>query len=539
MSFFSRIPIKYKILIIPVVGVVGFCIYFAFNLSVTTESNSRLERVQNTYYPILEKSNAALVTLDRITETLNSAVSGNERELLDTARTMAEEVTGLLQEILALEPDRKQQVEEITEGFEDYFRLAYGVSEGMISGNADFSALSGNIERMRSSLLALKKNLRTFRDASHVLFTDNIQRSTAAADTALTVGVIVGVVTIAVLIITSLYIVMVVTTNISKVVVSLKEIASGEGDLTRRIRQDSQDEIGDLVYWFNSFIEKLQITIGQVVRSVEPLTQVSSELTGLAQNSEQASNTQLESTLDVSRSINEMHQSLNENARNAANAADSAHLADQESKQGLGVVHATVRSIEEVAAEVEKAVETIRQLEADTENVGTILDVIQGIAAQTNLLALNAAIEAARAGEQGRGFAVVADEVRTLASRTQESTEEIHSVIEQLRKTARTITSVMEQGQAKARQSVDQAANAGQSLNKITESVETINQMNTQIASATEEQQQTSSFIQESVESIRDIAQSAASYSAEVAKSTERLQEVTGTLSSVAGQFKV
>ena len=539
MSFLSGIPIKFKILIIPVVGVLGFCVYFAFNVSVTTDSKARLERVQNTYYPILEKSNSAIVTLDRITETLNSAVSSNERELLDTASDMAGSVNGMFADILALEPNRKPEVQEITAEFNDYFRLAYGVSEGMISGQADFSALSDNISRMRNSLINLKARLEAFRDRSHELFSENIEQSTQAADTALTVGMIVGLLTIAVLVATSIYIVMIVTRNLSKVVRSLREIASGEGDLTRRIRQDSNDEIGDLVYWFNNFIEKLQNTIGEVVRSVEPLKQVSTELTGLAQNSESASNRQLASTLDVSRSIGEMHQSLNENARHAAGAADSAHLADEESKQGLSVVHATVRSIGEVAEEVEKAVETIRQLEADTENVGSILDVIQGIAAQTNLLALNAAIEAARAGEQGRGFAVVADEVRMLASRTQESTEEIHTVIEQLRKTARTITEVMEQGQHKARQSVDQAAVAGDSLQKITGSVATINQMNTQIASATEEQQQTSSFIQDSVENIREIAESAASYSTEVAQYTERLREVTGTLGAVAGQFKV
>lgn len=539
MAFFSGVPIKYKILIIPTVGVLGFCLYFAFNLSVTAQSKTRLELVQDRYYPILEKSNTALVTLDRITETLNSAVSGNERELLDAANAMAGDVKGLFKDMLALEPQRKGQVEVITNGFRDYYQLAFGVSQGMIDGNADFSSLAGDIEKMRVSLNTLKENLSSFRDGSHALFRENIEASTSAAETALTVGVIIGVVTIAVLVITSVYVVMVLTRNIHKVIRSLKEIASGEGDLTRRIHQDSSDEIGELVYWFNSFIEKLQNTIGQVVRSVEPLTRVSSELNGLAQKSEIASNNQLESTLNVSRSIGEMHQSLNENARNAAGAADSAHLADQESKQGLNVVHGTIRCIEEVAVEVEKAVETIRQLEADTKDVGTILDVIQGIAGQTNLLALNAAIEAARAGEQGRGFAVVADEVRTLASRTQESTEEIHAVIEQLRKTASSITSVMEQGQVKARQSVDQAGNAGQSLNKIADSVEMINQMNTQIASATEQQQQTSSFMRDSVESIRDIAQSAASYSAEVAKSTEQLQQVTRTLSAVAGQFKV
>ena len=539
MSFFSSVPVKYKILVIPAVGVLGFCLYFAFNLSVTAESKERLELVQDRYYPILEKSNTALVTLDRITETLSSGVRGNERELLDAANLMAGDVSRLFNEILALEPKRKDEVEAISTGFANYFRLASGVSAGMIEGDADFSSMAANVEKMGVSLNNLKANLSTFRDRSHVLFRENIKASTNAAATAITVGVVIGAVTIAVLIMTSFYIVMMLTRNIHKVIRSLREIASGEGDLTRRIHQDSSDEIGELVYWFNSFIEKLQNTIGQVVRSVEPLARVSSELTGLAQNSEVASNNQLESTLNVSRSIGEMHQSLNENARNAAGAADSAHLADQEAKQGLSVVHDTMHSIEEVAAEVEKAVETIRQLEADTKNVGSILDVIQGIAGQTNLLALNAAIEAARAGEQGRGFAVVADEVRTLASRTQESTEEIHTVIEQLRRTASSITSVMEQGQAKARQSVDQAANAGQSLNKIADSVELINQMNTQIASATEQQQQTSSFIQESVENIHELAESAASYSTEVAKSTEQLQQVTRTLSAVAGQFKV
>lgn len=539
MAFFSRIPIKYKILLIPLVGVLGFCVYFAFNFSVANQSKTRLERVQNTYYPILEKSNTALVTLDRITETLNSAVSSNESEMLKTADSMAGDVNKLFDEIHSLEPERKADVKAITESFNNYYELAHGVSEGMVSGSADFSALSGNIQKMRTSLNSLKTQLESFRDQSHQLFSENIEQSTAAADRALTVGLVVGVVTIAVLIMTSLYIVAVVTRNLGKVISSLKEIASGEGDLTSRIRQNSDDEIGELVYWFNSFIEKLQKTIGEVVRTIEPLTQTSSELSSLAKGSKQASSDQLESTLNVSRSINEMHESLNENAQNAANAADSANLADEESKHGLKVVHATVNSIQEVAAEVEKAVDTIRQLEADTENVGNILDVIQGIAAQTNLLALNAAIEAARAGEQGRGFAVVADEVRTLASRTQESTEEIHNVIEQLRKTARTITTVMEQGQVKAKESVDQAAVAGESLQKITGGVETITQMNMQIASATEEQQQTSSYIQDSVEQIRQTADSAAAYSAEVAKSTEQLQHVTGTLGSVASQFKV
>ena len=337
----------------------------------------------------------------------------------------------------------------------------------------------------------------------------------------------------------AMYITASVTANISRIVSSLKEIASGEGDLTKRIRQTSEDEFGELVFWFNSFIEKLQSIIKDVVESIEPLTSTSRELGTLAHESENVSSEQLESTVSVNRSMNEMFQSLNENASNTSNAAEAASYANEQAKTGHGIVKDTIQTINELAQEVAKAGETIHQLESDTANVGAILDVIQGIASQTNLLALNAAIEAARAGEHGRGFAVVADEVRTLASRTQESTEEIHSVIDQLQKTARVISEVMAAGQSKAEQSVSQAGDAGNSLEAITTRVEQINVMNTQIASATEEQQQTSHFIQQAIDEISQSAQLAAEGSAKVASSTEQLQSVTQRLETVARQFKV
>ncbi|HEX4937225.1 MAG TPA: methyl-accepting chemotaxis protein, partial [Candidatus Kapabacteria bacterium] len=342
-----------------------------------------------------------------------------------------------------------------------------------------------------------------------------------------------------VLIMVSLYVTMIVTGNIGRVVTSLQEIASGEGDLTKRIRQNSQDEIGTLVYWFNSFVERLQGIIGDVVTSISPLSDVSKELGALATDSEHASSEQLEATVSVNRSMKEMFESLNENAVNTSNAAEAASDANDQAKKGHGIVSEAIRTINDLAREVAKAGETIHQLEADTANVGQILDVIQGIASQTNLLALNAAIEAARAGEHGRGFAVVADEVRTLASRTQESTEEIHRVIEQLQRTARAISEVMANGQRKAEESVAKAGETGSSLQAITSRVEEINVMNTQIASATEEQQQTSHFIQQAIDEISSSAQRAADGSAKVASSTEQLHKVTQKLSAVAKQFRV
>ena len=539
MNWFNRVSIKYKLLLIPLVGVLGFGANLIFNFSVNTQTRVNLETVRDQYYPILEKADTMSVLLDRTSETLNSAVSAGELDIIKTADENAERMRTLASDIYDLEPTRKDEVEGLRRQFDRYYAAARELSEGMITGSIDFSHLNAKVEEMGKLQTTLKSNLKSFRDESHQLFASNISDSIEKAQEALNVGAVIALVIIIVLIAVSMYITSAVTSNISRVVHSLKDIASGDGDLTKRIRQTSEDEMGELVFWFNSFIEKLQGIIREVVDSIGPLTSTSRELGSLAHESETVSNEQLESTVSVNRSMNEMFESLNENASNTANAAEAASYANEQAKTGHGIVKGTIKTINDLAQEVAKAGETIHQLEADTANVGAILDVIQGIASQTNLLALNAAIEAARAGEHGRGFAVVADEVRTLASRTQESTEEIHGVIDQLQKTARVISEVMAAGQSKAEQSVSQAGDAGNSLEAITTRVEEINVMNTQIASATEEQQQTSQFIQQAIDEISNSARLAADGSAKVASSTEQLQNVTQRLEVVARQFRV
>ena len=539
MDWLNNISIKYKILLIPLVSILGFALNLAYSYSSSSDSSIRLGHVQQVYYPMLEKSDSVIVKVASIPEILNSAVSAGEGDMLGAADSVADEVRTLLKEIQQIESDDSSTIHDINTGFEGYFSSAKGLSVSMIEGTADFSQLSSKMANMSGQLKALQTLLTEFRAKNFGLFNDNIQASTDGADRALMLGVVISLATIAILVLASAYVTYLVIGSIEKVVVSLKEIASGEGDLTRRIEHNSKDEMGKLVHWFNQFIEKLQATIGEVVSSVAPLNDMSRELERLSVDNGKASSNQLESTLGMSRSIREMFDSLSENATNASSAADSASKADDNAKLGQKIVGETVSTIDELAAEVERAGNTIKQLEADTENVGSILGVIQGIAAQTNLLALNAAIEAARAGEQGRGFAVVADEVRSLASRTQESTEEIQSVIEQLQKTARTITVVMDQGQLKAKESVAKAAETGESLRNITDGVETIMQMNMHIASATEQQQQTSSAIQHSVDEIRSSAENTVEGLAHLSDVTQQLVTVSTRLGSIASQFKV
>lgn len=289
---------------------------------------------------------------------------------------------------------------------------------------------------------------------------------------------------------------------------------------------------------YNQFIDAIARAIQSSKNTAEHLSDATKKMQLQSDQAKQGVSQQQLETDQIATAINQMTASVQEVARSATDAATAASQADQEANSGKNVVSQTVDSIQTLATNVEQAADVIQQLELDTSEIGSVLDVIKGIADQTNLLALNAAIEAARAGEQGRGFAVVADEVRTLASRTQESTEEINMMIEKLQSGAKNAVAAMETGREQARIGVEQALLAGQSLDAITQSVATINDMNTQIASAAEEQSKVAEEINRNVVNISQVADETAGNVIQVANQSAELENIALALNAEVERFK-
>ncbi len=335
------------------------------------------------------------------------------------------------------------------------------------------------------------------------------------------------------------FITLLVVRPLRHAVAAMEDIAQGEGDLTHRLDAKGSDEISQLARAFNLFVDKIRDTIAQVTGATSQLAAAAEEMSHISTDTSNGVQRQRSETEQVATAMNEMTATVQEVARNAESAAEAARGADEESSRGQQVVSESVASIDTLAGEVEHAAGVIQRVEQDTESIGTVLEVIQGIAEQTNLLALNAAIEAARAGEQGRGFAVVADEVRSLASRTQSSTQEIKEMIERLQANAQDAVSVMEGGREKARTSVDFASKAGEALERITGAVNAIATMNNQIAEAARQQGEVSEEINRNVVNISQVAEETSGSTTQMANASQELARLAADLQGLVGRFKV
>ena len=330
-----------------------------------------------------------------------------------------------------------------------------------------------------------------------------------------------------------------VTRPILGVASMLKNIASGEGDLTRRLDYAKQDELGELAGWFNRFLDKLQPIIADVKLSVQDARSTADQSAAIATQTSAGMQQQFREVDQVATASQEMSANAHDVANNAAQAADAARSADAAAREGLTVIDRTTLSIEQLASELSSAMHEVETLASSSEQIGSVLEVIRAIAEQTNLLALNAAIEAARAGEAGRGFAVVADEVRNLAKRTQDSVEEIRQVIENLQSGTRDVVGSMHSSHKQAQSSVELVEQAVTSLRRISDAVTVINDMNLQIASAAEEQSAVAEEVNRNVASIRDVTEALSGQADESARISQSLNSLANHQQGLMDQFRV
>ena len=326
--------------------------------------------------------------------------------------------------------------------------------------------------------------------------------------------------------------------KLGSITAMLKDIAEGHGDLTKRVEIVSSDEFGLLADYFNKFVENVQGIMTELASSANQLVSATENMSSLSKKTSDSMQLQMTKVEHVSTSMNQMTSAVREVSQNIVEAASNADVAEDQTQAGQSAFKSALEIIQALADNVRQASEVIVRLKDDSESIGGILDVIRGIAEQTNLLALNAAIEAARAGEQGRGFAVVADEVRTLATRTQQSTEEIQNMIESLQDASEQATSVMEHGISLSEKCEEQTNSASDNMNIASDAIGSMSKTNAQVATAAEEQSSVAEEINVNIADINTFSQETSTVANSVASAGQELSQLANNLESIINRYK-
>ena len=429
--------------------------------------------------------------------------------------------------------------QNFTKNYEQWLQLTKQYVMAKAQGDTitkDSEKLIADSEQSFQAMRTVLDELGELRLAQVTEFTAEIKTHSSESQTLLLGILIIGM---AVSLAVVLFIPGLVVQPLKKVSDRLLDISEGEGDLTARIELKQNDELGKMVLYFNNFMDKLQDVIGTIQSTASSVEDNTFKLSADAATSKESIDHQHQALTQVATAVNEMAAAIQEVAQNTSDTADEARKASSLSESGQNIVHSTTTQIQALAEQVQTAAGMISHVEEEANNVNSVIDVIGGIAEQTNLLALNAAIEAARAGEQGRGFAVVADEVRTLASRTQESTQDIQRMLQKLQQGVTDAVTAMNTSSDSAQKTVETTQGASSTLDQIQESVSNIARMAIQIATAADEQSEVTEDINRNLTEINTYAETSAEIATSTQEASAELQHMTKHLNDAVQNFKV
>jgi methyl-accepting chemotaxis protein len=489
MNFFKSLPIFHKILAILAIAILSFVINLLINITAISKNQILLKTIQNTTIHLVNLTSENVSNWQRIDEIYNQSVSFGDEELISQATKLVTVLADNLKRISSLESSFSD-TSKLVSLSKEYNDIARKISIGFINEEIDFQspATKNSIEKKSDIFKQVTELLTQDKEKAAQRFNTLVEETVTNSSDSRDLSILVGILLLIIMSLLSIVIARSISHSVLNIDASLKELAEGDGDLTNQIEVMSQDELGSVVKNFNAFTQILRSIVSDVIDVVPPLTKSAEQLAEKVRDVDANVQNQAEVAEITKQSMIEMQFSVTDIAKSAAEAANAAGSGEAEVNRGMENVQRSLHISGELVHEIGNAADVVDRLAKDSQNMNKILDVINGIAEQTNLLALNAAIEAARAGEQGRGFAVVADEVRSLASRTALSTTEIRELLDKLISAADQSVSTMGLAREKANNNEEISLAVDKSLTKIKEQIGHISSMNSQIATATEEQ---------------------------------------------------
>ena len=534
---FKNLSITKKIHAITSIAIIAFLVIVLVNYFAMNENRISLDEMEKSSYKVAKLTLANVSILEKLDELYTQAVTFGEQDLVTKA---SETYQQLIMNIDAIETINASYINSDTKTrLTNYEKISATIANGMVNGTADFSKIQQQAQLKTSLYEAVLTSFKSAQQKADDRFFQLVANTKARSDDALNLMLVVAVVSLTLLLLMAIWIARNIGSSASDAANNLSLLASGKGSLSTKLAVNSEDEIGQVSINFNAFISLLRETVLEVIAVCEPLMENSTRLVQGMERAERATTKQTTDADVVKQSMEEMKQSVGDISQSAASASNAVQTAEKEVDQSRIQVKMSVNASRTLSDEINIAASTINKLADDTKNVSQILNVITSIAEQTNLLALNAAIEAARAGEHGRGFAVVADEVRELASRTAQSTNEIRELLSTLSVAANESVSAMTSARDMATDNASAAEQTGVSIEKIAEQILEINGMNSQIAAATEEQTSVAAMVVDNVSNMHVSFEDTMSSLKAVRDVAKNLHYLSDNLLDATAKFKI